>query len=135
MRTILLTATAAAVLAALPALAGSEKEYVPDVETEALHKAPLPGVEGKEVIVMRFKAPPGYIGERHQHPGPVYVFILSGEMEVETEAGTQTIGAGEFIEEPMNVTMQPRNTSDSEPVDLLVFQIGDVGRPMMVKVD
>lgn len=137
MRTYLLTAALALPLA-LPAIAGSdqaEKEYVPEVESEALHKGLLPGTEDKEVMIVRFKAPPGFQGGRHMHPGPVYVYILSGALEVETQDGKQTLSAGDFVAEPVNEVMQSRNVSDAEPVELLVFQVGDMGRPMMVQVD
>lgn len=130
-----IAATAIAVLALAPAAADTKKEYVPAVESEALHKAPLPGVEGKEVTVMHITAPPGYVGERHQHTGPLYLYVLSGSMEIESADETLTIGEGEFMIEPVNKTLQPRNLSDSEPVELLIFQVGNVGDPMMIKAD
>lgn len=122
-------------LSALPAGAGSEQEYVPEVEAKSLYQEPLPGLEGKEMIVKHFTLPPGYAGERHQHPGPVFVYVLKGELTIETEDGTKTIPAGELYPEPLNVVMQGRNASTSEPTEILVFQVGDIGKPMMIKAE
>lgn len=130
-----LAATAIAAIAALPALADTREEYLPAVESQSLHKAPLPGVEGKEINVLHITAPPGFVGERHQHTGPIYVYVLSGSMEVVSEDETLTVGEGEFVVEPVDKTMQPRNLSDQEPVEMLIFQVGNVGEPLMVKAD
>ena len=113
----------------------AEEEYVPDVESKILHKAPLPGFEGKEVIVMQFTAPPEFLGEKHYHPGPVYVYVLEGELAVEIEGETKTYMAGDFFPEPVDMAMTPKNPSASGNLKLLVFQINDAGRPMMIKAE
>ena len=140
MRADLLVASAGALaLAASLAVAGSDdgsaEEYVPDVQTEMLHKAPLPGMDGKEMIVVRITAPPGFVGERHIHPGPVFMYVLDGEVTVETEGETQTVTSGELWPEPVDTPMVPRNASDTAPAHLIVFQIGDIGEPMMLKAE
>ncbi len=56
-------------------------------------------------------------------------------MTVETEDGTQTYAAGQLYPEPVNRTMQAKNLSGSDGVQLLVFQVGDAGKPMMVKAE
>ncbi|MHA1528609.1 MAG: cupin domain-containing protein [Alphaproteobacteria bacterium] len=79
--------------------------------------------------------PPGYIGGKHLHTGPVFVYVLEGVLTVETENGTETFGAGDLYPEPMGVTMKGRNLSASDDLEILVFQVGDPGKPMMVKVE
>ena len=111
------------------------EEYVPDLEMSQLYKAPLPGLDGKEMIVVRITAPPSFVGERHKHPGPVFMYVLQGEVVIETEEETITAKAGDLVPEPIDVAMQPRNASDSEPAELLVFQVGDIGKPMMQKAE
>lgn len=143
MRPHTLTAAVAAVSAALTlapsgSLGGSEKkaeEYVPEVETKALYQGELPGIEKHEMIVKHFVLPPGYEGDRHQHPGPVFVYVLEGELTVETQDGITTVKAGELYPEPLNVVMQGKNMDATNPASLLVFQVGEIGKPMMTKVD
>lgn len=109
------------------------EEYVSKAKAKTLHQAPLPGVQGKEVIIKHYTLPPKYVGGRHYHPGPVYVYILKGEFSVRTENGTKTYKAGELYPEPLNKPMQARNVSTSDDIELVVFQIGDIGKPMMIK--
>jgi len=113
----------------------SAEEYVPKGTVKKLHKAPLPGVAGKEMTVIHFSAPAGYIGGKHQHPGPVYVYVLEGELTVELEGGSKTFKAGEFYPESINATMVGKNLSTSDDLEILVFQVGDIGKPMMIKVE
>lgn len=134
LHSLILTA-AIVILAGSTAWAGSEQEYVPKVEAKSLYQSALPAIEGKEMIVKHFTLPAGYDGDRHQHPGPVFVYVLKGELTVETDDGTQTFAAGELYPEPLNVVMRGRNTSTSEATEILVFQVGDIGKPMMIKAE
>ena len=134
---LLSTALAAAIVVGMASFhsANAQQEYVPKVKVKTLHQAPLPGVEGKEVIIKHFGIPPEFIGGRHSHPGPVYVYVLEGEFTVKTEGGTKTYKAGQLYPEALNRVMQGRNLSASDDLELLVFQVGDIGKPMMIKAD
>ncbi len=134
---LLSTALAAAMVMVLASFhsADAQQEYVSKAKAQTLHKAPLPGVEGKEVIIKHFAAPAGFVGGRHFHPGPVYVYVLEGELTVETEGGTETYKAGQLFPEALNQVMQGKNLSAADDLELLVFQVGDVGKPMMIKAD
>ena len=125
----------ALVATAGPRVAAADEAYVSKAEQETLHQAPLPGVEGKEVIIARFTAPPKFVGGRHYHPGPVYVYVLEGELTVESDGQTKTFKAGELYPEPVNEPMLPKNLSATDELKVLVFQIGDIGKPMMVKAE
>ncbi len=87
------------------------------------------------MIIKHFDIPPGFVGGRHYHPGPVYVYVLEGELTVETEGKTETYRAGQLYPEPLNSVMQGRNLSASDDLELVVFQVGDIGKPMMIKAD
>ena len=113
--------------------AGAE-EYVAKARAKTLHKAPLQGVEGKEVIVKHFALPAEFVGGKHMHPGPVFVYVLEGELTVKLAGGTKTFKAGELYAEGINEAMVAKNLSASDDVELLVFQVGDIGKPMMIKV-
>ena len=99
----------------------------------SLHQAPLPGVAGKEVIIKHFSFPPGFVGGQHYHTGPVYVYVLEGALTVVTKRGTETHKAGQLYPEPLNDVMQPKNVSGSDNLKFVVFQVGDIGKSMMIK--
>ena len=131
------TALAAVLLAEMTSaeIAVAQQAYVSKAKAQTLHQAPLPGVEGKEVIIKHFALPPEFVGGKHFHPGPVYVYVLKGEFTIETENGTQTYKTGELYPEPLNMKMQAKNLSASENLELVVFQVGDIGKPMMIKAE
>ena len=85
---------------------------------------------------MHLQLPPGHVGGKHYHPGAVFVYVVNGSLTIETEDGkSQTVSAGELYQEPLRQVMQARNTSTSTGVELVVFQVGDEGKPMMVKAE
>ena len=106
-------------------------EYKPKADVTELLKVPLAGVEGKVVIIKHFSLPPGFVGGKHFHPGPVFVYVLEGELSIETDAGIETISAGKLYQEELRQTMR-MNAKDA--AKFVVFQVGDEGKPMMVKV-
>ncbi len=108
-------------------------EYKPKVEVKSLYEGALPGVDGKTVIVKHFTLPAGHIGGKHFHPADVFVYVLEGEFTVETEKGVLTVPAGELYPEVPGVVMRAKNVSTSVPTKVLVFQVGDTGKPMMIK--
>lgn len=133
------TAMAVAVVVGMYGIQGvhaqSEKEYVPKAKVTTLVQGPLAGVEGKEVIIKHIALPPKFVGGKHFHPGPVFVYVLEGELTVYREDGVQTFKAGQLFNEPLKITMQGKNLSATDPVKIVVFQVGDAGKPMMVKAE
>ncbi|MCZ6563669.1 MAG: cupin domain-containing protein [Deltaproteobacteria bacterium] len=114
----------------------AEQEYKPKVKVTSLVEAPLVGVEGKKVIIKHFELPPGYVGGKHFHPGPVFVYVLEGELIINTKkAGRQIIRAGQLYQEPIRSVMQARNLSTTDATKIVVFQVGDKGKPMMIKAE
>ncbi len=131
-----LTVAAAVALGslAIQSAVGAEKEYKPKGKVTALIQEALPGVAGKTVIIKHIALPPGHVGGKHFHPGSVYVYVLDGAFTIETEGeGTRTISAGRLYKEPLGRTMRARNLSTNEWTKVLVFQVGDEGKPMMIK--
>ncbi len=109
-------------------------EYKPKAEVTKLLRVPLAGVEGKEVVIKHFSLPSGFVGGKHLHPGPVFVYVLEGELSIETDAGIETISAGKLYREELRQTMRAKNLSTTDAAKIVVFQVGDEGKPMMVKV-
>ena len=108
-------------------------EYKPKAKVTGLIQEALPGVAGKTVIIKHFELPPGHVGGKHLHPGPVYVYVLEGALTIETEGRTRTVSAGDLYKEPLSRVMQARNLSTSDGVKFIIFQVGDEGKPMMIK--
>jgi len=120
----------------VPNVGMAGEEYKPKVKTETLIEEPLPGDDSRTVIIQELTVEPGYVGGRHYHTGPVYVYVVEGEFTVETEGrGAQTFKAGQLYKEPVGTPMLPRNTSGSDDLKLVIFQIGEKGKPMMIKAE
>ncbi len=116
--------------------AEEQEEYKPKADVTTLLQAPLEGIAGKEVIIKHLAIPPGFVGGRHFHPGPVFVYILEGSLTLEMEGDApRTINSGELFQEPLQRVMQARNLSTTDWAKIVVFQVGDVGKPMMFKAD
>jgi quercetin dioxygenase-like cupin family protein len=72
---------------------------------------------------------------RHQHPVPMYVYVLEGELEVRPESGEPyRIAEGEAIIEPQDTTVQAFNVADG-PTKILVVAMAAQGQPSGVNVD
>ncbi len=121
---------------AFQATEADQQAYIPNAKITPLTQKSLPGVENREVIVQRMELPVGYIGGRHFHPGPVFVYVVQGELAVDVDGlERQVIKAGELYEEPINRVMQGRNLSATEPLHIVVFQVNEPGKPLMIKAD
>jgi len=114
-------------------LEAQEAEYKPKAEVQSLHQGVLANIAGKTAIIKQFTLPGGFVGGKHYHPGNVYVYVLEGALTVETEKKVITVRAGELYPEVPGMVMQGKNASKSEPVKFVVFQIGETGKPMMIK--
>jgi quercetin dioxygenase-like cupin family protein len=68
----------------------------------------------------------------HEHPVPVYVFVLEGEVELQTEGGEpHRYKAGEAFIEAQNRKHQAFNVAQT-PTKLLVVFVGEEGKPTTV---
>ena len=102
-----------------------------------LLKETLAGVQGKEAQVKHMEFPPGWVGSKHYHPGHVFVYVLEGTFIVDVEGrARRTVRAGEaFAELPgSDWVMQARNGSATDWVKILLFQVGDEGAPITIKI-
>ena len=112
------------------------EEYVTKAERNVLFEKPLPGVDGKIISINHFKMPTDYVGGKHYHSGPTYVYVLKGTLTVEEEGKpTQTFEAGQLYVEPIGSPMQAFNKSADEPFELLVVQVQNEGEPLMYQAE
>ncbi len=114
--------------------AQERKAYTSKSKSTPLIKTAVAGVAGKEVNIVHFALPSGFVGGRHSHPGQVFVYILEGSLGMEIEgAAPRKLEAGDVFQEPQGRTMRVRNLSSTDGVKFIVFQIGDAGKPLMIK--
>lgn len=116
--------------------AQQKQEYVPKAESKKLVETALHGAQGKKVTIMHFKLPPGFVGGKHYHTGPVFVYIVKGTLAVdETGESRKTFPAGQVYVEPIGKSMVGRNVNAKEPTEIVVFQVHGEGEPLMYKAD
>ncbi|MCE8003450.1 cupin domain-containing protein [Billgrantia ethanolica] len=85
-----------------------------------------------EIVSVIGTIEPGGRTPLHQHPVPVYVFVLEGEVELRTEGGDPHVyGTGEAYVEALNRDHQLFNVSDSDARILVVFAAAE-GQPTTV---
>ncbi len=114
--------------------AEQKQEYVSKAETKKLVETFLHGVPGKKLQIKHFKLPAGFVGGKHYHSGPVFVYILKGSFAIDEEGKSRKMfHAGQVYQEPIGTTMQARNPSTSEPLELLVIQVYSEGEALMYK--
>jgi quercetin dioxygenase-like cupin family protein len=105
----------------------------------ALIEKPLANVADQEVTVMTLVAAPGTasIGAAHQHPGPVFAYILQGEIENQVDPDPPKLyHAGDvFYEPPLHAHRLFRNLSKTDPAELLIFELSEKGQPLVMGVE
>jgi len=113
--------------------AQDKKEYVPqNVQRVMLKEGPLHGADGKMIHIERIAIPPGWVGGKHYHAGPVFVYVLKGNFSVEEEGKPrQTFKAGDLYEEPVGTPMQARVAETEGSVEILLIQVSKEGEPLM----
>lgn len=111
------------------------EEYKSKADKAKLMSGPLAAFEGMEANIVRIELPPGYQGGRHYHTGDVFVYVEAGRFTVETDGRSRTFTAGEVYHETPNVPMVARNGSSSEGATVVVFQVGEIGDPIMMKAE
>jgi quercetin dioxygenase-like cupin family protein len=131
-----LSCTAVALVAQAALAQEQKEEYVSTAERNVLIEKPLAGADGKIVSINLFKLPTDYVGGKHYHSGPTYVYVLKGTLTIEEEGKpVQTFEAGQLYEEPIGNPMQAFNKSADEPIEILVMQVQNEGEPLMYQAE
>jgi quercetin dioxygenase-like cupin family protein len=93
-------------------------------------------IDGKDVqmTVLELERGPGGASAPHRHPGPVFVYVLDGEMESQLDGQPlKTYRQGEmFYEPPGGVHRVSRNPSKTRPNRFLAFMIVPKGEKKLV---
>ncbi len=104
------------------------------VAVKTLMQEPLTEMPNPEVTVITLTVAPGATSPPHQHTGPVFAYLLEGEIENQVDPNPpQKYKAGEFFyEPPMHVHRSLRNLSNAQAAKLLIFQVGEKGKPFTI---
>ena len=87
-----------------------------------------PQTDKPEIVSVIGTIEPGGRTPLHEHPVPVYVYVLEGELELRTEGGEpHQYKSGEAYIEALNRKHQLFNTGDG-PAKVLVVFIGEEGK-------
>lgn len=101
---------------------------------QSLIKEPLAPMPNPIVNVITLELAPGASSSPHEHTGPVFAYILEGEIENQIEPGTpKRYGPGDcFYEPPMHEHKMMKNLSQTKPAKLLIFQVEQKGKPFTI---
>jgi quercetin dioxygenase-like cupin family protein len=96
----------------------------------------LIGMPGKEVRMQVVTSAPGASSPVHRHNAQVFVYVLSGkmEMQVKGQAPVQLSPGQTFYESPTDIHAESRNLSQTEPAKFLVVMVIDKGAPTTIPV-
>jgi quercetin dioxygenase-like cupin family protein len=102
----------------------------PAVAAKTLIMEPVDDMVAPKLSVIMLSIPTGFTAGPHTHPGPVFAYILQGDIENQVEPDpVKTYHPGDFFYEPMmHVHRMLHNLSATEPAKVLVFQVGDTGK-------
>ncbi|TQM00335.1 cupin domain [Actinoallomurus bryophytorum] len=107
--------------------------------TTLLDEVPPSVPEGAEIMTVKVELPPGDPGTPpHRHSGPVFGYVLEGEIVFELEGEPERlIRAGEAFWEPGGdvIHYQAGNGLSGEWSRFVVVMIGVPGAPMLTLVD
>jgi quercetin dioxygenase-like cupin family protein len=95
----------------------------------------LPNITRQDVFAIKLVLDAGTSVRRaHQHPGPVFAYVLKGEIESQVDPDPPTVyRTGDVLyEPPMHAHRLVRNLSQTEPAELLIFQVNEEGAPRVI---
>ncbi len=138
-RSLIITAVLAGTIAAGMAIsqglrAQEQQKQVLKAKITPLLKTMLTGTVGKEVKIVHISAPPGFVSSKHFHPGYVFLYILEGAVTIKMEGDPPIkLGPGDVFKETPGRTMVGTNLSTTHGAEVVVFQIGEKGKPFTVE--
>ena len=111
-----------------------QRQSKSSVAVQTLMQQSLAEVPNAEVRVITLTVPPGAPSPPHEHTGPVFAYLLEGEIENQVDPNPpQKYKAGEyFYEPPMHVHRSLRNLSGTESAKILVFEVGEKGKQFTI---
>ncbi|MGH9404662.1 MAG: cupin domain-containing protein [Terriglobia bacterium] len=101
---------------------------------KTLIQEPLAKMAKPVVAMITLTMPPGAASSPHKHTGPVFAYLLEGEIENQIEPNPpQRYKPGDFFyEPPMHVHRVMRNLSATNIAKLLIVQVEEQGVPFTI---
>jgi quercetin dioxygenase-like cupin family protein len=102
-----------------------------EARVTSLAQRAFPDLPGKEGMVLMVEFPPGHVDPPHRHDAHVFVYVLSGSIEMQVAGGAPVaLKAGDtFYENPQDVHAVGRNLSKTESAKLIVFFVKNQNTP------
>jgi quercetin dioxygenase-like cupin family protein len=99
-----------------------------------LLREPLAEMPHAQVTMITLSLPPGSNAPPHRHTGPVFAYVLEGEIEnqVEPDPPRRYRPGDSFYEPPMHIHRMLRNLSRTRTAKLLICEVGEAGRPFTI---
>lgn len=107
-----------------------------DETVTSVAQAQLPAMVGPDAKALRVEFAPGATSKPHTHPGPVFVVVVSGEVESSLDDGpVHTYKAGDaWYEAPGQLHGVTRNPSKTTSAVLVAWLISDGKAPLVKPV-
>ena len=107
-----------------------------DPYNHVLKRSTLDVENGDEIQVREILFAPGWQAPRHYHNSDLFIYVISGEFEVDMEGeGLKTYTDGQALRMKPNTPMDARNSSDTKPLKLAVFQVRNLDTPFVVPIE
>src|SRR5262245_36280349 len=121
-------------------LSGAVTSFAPvrvvsdDRHDTVLLRKDISGYANRDMVltVREIVIPPGTMGQKHRHPGPVVVYVVDGDLEIQLEGQPPRVyHRGEtFSEDAKQLHLSSRNTSATAPVRLLSYILSRSGEAL-----
>lgn len=113
---------------------GASAGHAADPVVTALMTQPLPGLPGKEGMMILVDYPPGGADPVHRHDASAFVYVLEGNIVMQVEGGKEVaLGPGQtYYEGPNDIHTVGRNASQTEPARFLAVLVKRQGAPALI---
>ena len=115
---------------------GGESESTDDQYRRILQQSILSKKGDVEILIREHVYPPSWQAPTHYHDGDLFIYVVAGAFEITTdEDGKVIYSSGEAMQMAAETIMDARNASNTAPLKLVIFQIGEPGGPFLVPVE
>lgn len=111
------------------------QQPMPATKATQVMKQPIVDFPGHEVTMTTLDIPPGGGAAPHRHPATYnFGYVLEGACRIKLDDGPERVltKGDAFYEAPNQLHAVSRNASTTEPAKVLVFGIGEIGKPATV---
>ncbi len=117
-----------------PAQQNAPMRDMSSIAVKPLLQEPLAEMPNPEVRMITLTVAPGATSGPHKHTGPVFAYLLEGEIENQVDPDPpRRYKPGEFFyEPPLHTHRSLRNLSGTQAAKLLIFEVGEKGKPFTI---